>query len=64
VENAAAQTLSISIENNGKGQDLAQLVLGFGLLGMQARVKSLKGTMQIFTAENQGMEIHISIPIS
>ena len=64
VENAAAQTLSIAIEDNGRGQDLAQLVLGFGLLGMQARVKSLKGTMQIFTAENEGMEIHISIPIS
>ncbi len=64
VENEAAQTLSIAIEDNGRGQDFSQLVLGFGLLGMQARVKSLKGTMQILTAENQGMEIHINIPIA
>lgn len=56
------KTLSIEIEDNGVGCDLQNLSLGFGLLGMQARVKSLNGNMEIVTAKNQGMKIKISIP--
>jgi two-component system sensor histidine kinase UhpB len=61
--NKAAQALELTIADNGIGLELASLSLGFGLLGMQARVKSLKGFMQIMTAKNQGMKIHISIPV-
>lgn len=58
------KTLMLVIEDNGVGNDLQSLSLGFGLLGMQARVKSLKGNMQIVTAKNQGMKINITIPVN
>jgi two-component system sensor histidine kinase UhpB len=56
--------LVIIIEDDGVGCDKRTLCLGFGLLGMQARVKSLKGSMQILTAKNQGMKINITIPVN
>jgi two-component system sensor histidine kinase UhpB len=63
VKNEQKNTLLLCIEDNGIGCELQSLSLGFGLLGMQARVKSLNGVMQIFSAKNQGMRIQISIPI-
>jgi two-component system, NarL family, sensor histidine kinase UhpB len=74
VRHSQAQTLTIQlalktpylvtlmIEDDGVGCQLQKLKGGFGLLGMQARVKSLKGTFNIVTAENQGMKIYIQLP--
>jgi two-component system, NarL family, sensor histidine kinase UhpB len=64
MQGKAEKILRVVIEDNGVGCDLKTLSLGFGLLGMQARVKSLKGNMQILTAKNQGLKIYISIPVS
>lgn len=55
--------LAIVIADDGLGCDKQTLCLGFGLLGMQARVKSLKGSMQTVTLKNQGFKIIIHIPI-
>lgn len=57
------QTLELLVEDDGLGCEMQSLSLGFGLLGMQARVKSLNGKMQIVSAKNQGMRIKVSIPI-
>ena len=59
-ENAAFLTLCI--EDDGVGCDFQRVHLGFGLLGMQARVKSLNGVFKIITAENHGMKIQIQLP--
>lgn len=57
------KSLEIVFADNGVGCELPSLSLGFGLLGMQARVKSLNGNMQIETGKNQGMKIKIKIPV-
>jgi two-component system sensor histidine kinase UhpB len=55
--------LVLNIVDDGIGCDLQKRPLGFGLLGIQARVKSLGGHTVIQTAKNQGMNIQITIPI-
>ena len=63
INGTTQKSLNLVIEDNGTGCELQSLSLGFGLLGMQARVKSIKGNMQIVTAKNQGMKINITIPL-
>lgn len=58
------QSLALRIADDGVGCELQNLSLGFGLLGMQARVKSLNGSMQILSAKNQGLNINITIPVN
>lgn len=62
-------TLYLHIADNGKGFDLAELSQdsqgkGFGLQGMQERVRMLNGEFEIRTAPGQGTEIIIQVPIS
>ena len=56
------EKLTLTLEDDGVGCDFQRVNLGFGLLGMQARVKSLKGTMRMVSAENHGMKIQIQLP--
>ncbi len=55
--------LHLFLEDDGCGCDVSNLTLGFGLLGIQARVKSLKGHIHIDSAKNQGFNIKISLPV-
>ncbi|NOQ37234.1 MAG: histidine kinase [Methylococcaceae bacterium] len=56
-------SIKITINDDGIGCEPQSLQQGFGLLGMQARINSLKGSLQITTAHNQGMSIKIYIPV-
>jgi signal transduction histidine kinase len=52
------------IEDNGKGFRLDSTPTGFGLLGMQERVKDLKGKFQIDSQPAEGCRIKVSLPLA
>jgi signal transduction histidine kinase len=52
------------IEDNGKGFRLDSTPTGFGLLGMQERVKDLKGQFQIDSHPAEGCRIKVSLPLA
>lgn len=59
-----ADELLLSIQDNGRGtpySDASQK--GFGVLGMQERVASVKGEFHWISQENQGVHIHIKLPM-
>jgi signal transduction histidine kinase len=56
--------LLLSIQDNGRGtpySDASQK--GFGVLGMQERVASVKGEFNWHSQENQGVHIRIKLPM-
>lgn len=59
-----ANELLLSIQDNGRGtpySDASQK--GFGVLGMQERVASVKGEFHWISHENQGVHIRIKLPM-
>lgn len=57
-------SLSITIEDDGKGFDLTELKnnTGIGYTNLQTRISYVNGTMDIHTAPGKGTSIHIEIP--
>ena len=73
VRHAEANTVKISLNkqsddwhlviiDNGKGCDMQNLRKGFGLRGMEERVRSLGGKMSLNSKENAGLMITVLIP--
>ncbi len=60
---ATADTLTLTIRDDGRGIDPAQ-PLGFGRLGMQERVEALGGECTIESESGRGTAVHIRIPIA
>ena len=61
------QAVSLIIEDDGKGFDIAEekkLKGGFGLIGMQERAALLGGTVEIESATGMGTTIFVRIPIA
>jgi signal transduction histidine kinase len=59
-----ADTISISIKDDGQGFDLhAQSIKRFGILGMKERVLSLNGSFTIDSTPGKGTSIVASIPL-
>jgi signal transduction histidine kinase len=60
----SAKSLELNVADNGQGMDhLDPSQRGFGLLGMQERVASLKGTFKLQSQPNCGVQIHICLPL-
>ena len=57
------QHMHIVVEDNGIGFDPLEHKLGFGLSGVDERVRSLGGTVNISTVVGQGVKIDASIPL-
>jgi len=55
--------LVLSVTDNGLGCKLEQLTSGFGLLGMEERVKLLGGDFKIQSQVNKGLKIKAQIPL-
>lgn len=56
--------LLLAIQDNGRGTSLSDASQrGFGILGMQERVASLKGDFDWQAQENQGVHIRIKLPM-
>lgn len=56
--------LQLSITDNGIGCDPEKISAGFGLLGMKERIKLLNGDFEIRSEANNGMQIHVQIPLT
>ncbi len=54
------QILSVTVEDNGKGFDMA-MCEGMGYRNIRNRVDFLKGTLDIQSENNQGTSVHIEI---
>lgn len=50
------------LSDNGYGMKLTKLKEGFGLRGMSARAEALGGSVRFETEEDEGFEIHITLP--
>lgn len=59
----STDTLQLLIIDNGQGCNLACIQSGFGLLGMEERIKLLGGTIKIDSEINKGMKIIAQIPL-
>ncbi len=61
--NAKPDTLKLLIKDNGIGCDLHKTPPGFGLQGMEERIKLLNGHFELHSDYNQGMTISVRIPL-
>lgn len=57
-------TLQVAVEDDGKGAEPEESNngVGLGLKSIQTRVNSLNGTVDLYTAPGEGLEINITIP--
>ncbi len=53
----------LSVQDNGKGFELSQSKTGYGLQGMQERINTVEGCLQIQTAPGAGCRILVEIPV-
>lgn len=51
------------LSDNGKGVELDNLQIGFGLSGMKERAKSLGGTVTFHSEQDEGFELEITLPV-
>ncbi len=57
-----AGTIAFLLSDNGRGVDIQNLKLGFGLTAMQQRVKALGGEICFASEEGDGFELHMFLP--
>jgi len=57
-----SQNLKVSVTDDGKGLD-ANMVRGFGLIGMRERASALGGRIAFDTEEGHGLQVRVLIPI-
>lgn len=55
--------LRLQVRDDGRGCRLEELVSGFGLLGMQERIKSLNGDIALQSQPGEGMTITATVPL-
>lgn len=60
---AAADSLHLTVQDNGKGFNMSQKRAGFGLQGMHERVAAINGTVQIESEPGCGCKITVEIPL-
>lgn len=51
------------LSDNGKGMNVEEWKLGFGLNSMRERANSFGGDVQFYSEPDEGFEIHITIPM-
>jgi two-component system nitrate/nitrite sensor histidine kinase NarX/two-component system sensor histidine kinase UhpB len=60
---ATEDTLSLSVEDNGKGYDADQIPHGLGVLGMRERAIAAGGKFFVRSIPNHGTQIHAKFPL-
>ncbi len=63
MKNKKEKKLYLAVQDDGQGCDLSKINAGFGLRGMQERIKTLGGELTIVSQANQGMQITAQIPL-
>lgn len=56
------EAIKVAVTDDGKGLD-ANLVSGFGLIGMRERVSALGGRIAFDTEEGRGLQVRVLIPL-
>ena len=56
------ERLRVKIEDNGKGFDTST-TRGMGLVGMEERVRHLKGILRVDSIVGQGTNIAVELPL-
>lgn len=56
------ETIKVAVTDDGKGLD-ANLVRGFGLIGMRERVSALGGRIAFDTEEGRGLQVRVLVPL-
>jgi sensor domain CHASE-containing protein/two-component sensor histidine kinase len=59
-----AETLTLCVQDNGRGMNPTQHKRGLGLIGMRERAQALEGHLQLESAPSQGVKIIFTIPIA
>lgn len=62
-----ADSLQLEYLDDGQGFDMQQLTLdstGMGLSNMQSRVRSLHGSIEVYSQKSEGLSVNIAIPLS
>src|SRR6202008_4312263 len=54
----------LMISDNGRGFDLKANSDGIGLVGMRERLRAVGGEFRVFSAVENGTEIHASVPLT
>ncbi|HXI13749.1 MAG TPA: histidine kinase [Thermoanaerobaculia bacterium] len=55
--------LNLMVSDDGRGFD-PRRAQGMGLLGIEERVRELHGTFSVRASEQEGTELHVSLPVS
>ncbi len=55
--------VKFTLLDNGTGMEIASLKEGFGLSGMHRRAESLGGNVWFETEQDEGFEIHLTLPL-
>lgn len=58
------ESISISLEDNGRGFDPGKISCGLGLAGIRERVVGLNGTFEIDAAPGKGTRLTASLPLA
>ena len=58
-----ADTIQLTVSDDGDGFDPATSTSGFGLLGIRERIQLLHGTVQIASSPGQGTTVTASLPV-
>jgi signal transduction histidine kinase len=58
-----ADTVSVSVRDDGAGFDTGASAAGFGLLGMRERVALQHGTLHVTSAPGAGTTIAVALPV-
>jgi PAS domain S-box-containing protein len=59
----SAQTLSLEIQDNGRGFDPSGPQEGFGLLGLRERAESLGAQLALITRPGEGTRVTLTVPL-
>lgn len=62
IQDKPQKILTLFVQDDGNGCDLDDISSGFGLRGMQERIKTLEGELMITSQLHQGMTITAEIP--
>ena len=63
VVRAREETIDVSVSDDGIGLDPSRRAAGFGLRGIEERVRELGGTITLLSAAGQGATLSIKLPI-
>lgn len=61
---AAGDALRITVADNGRGFDPAQVADGIGIAGMRERVAAYAGTFEVASVPGEGTAVTIRLPLA